>query len=231
MFKKALYDRNAYPLKTFYYHTMPLKMVEALKHLQAHFDVVIRGGLAYVIASEDRLYPLRDIDLALEMKQKEALLLEATSLCDEVYLNKNTFGDDVVTLFWAFGEEYYKLDILLVETLPTGRPVFIEIFQAEFKIMDLTDIFYNRICKIAEKDLRNYTDEKVMRHFQVVSKLNQYFIDNGKMNKEAVKKIGLKNWSEKMTESLEIMSAYLLSMQLEQYRTDLIKIVKMLKDE
>lgn len=221
MLTYQLYEKEKYPLLYFDVHEIPIELKVVMDKLHTKFPLVVRGGLAYVLNTSDTTYRLKDIDLAMDVRQKEEIYLEIQSDVDEIFLNKNTFGDDVLTLFWVQENGYYKIDILLVGKLPSAKRLYVKFMEKELYIMDLTTLWYNRICKIAEKVERGYTDEKVMLHYRVVRRLTANFLEKKHVNKKELQAIGKLLLQQKIEKSLTVLIDYLEEEQLRFYENQL----------
>lgn len=111
------YSSDDYTLKRFFMNEIPNEIRKVIRNLIDEADCILRGGMAYVCITEDMGYQLKDIDL-LGKSEKKELMLMLLGEADVVYLNKNSFAQDVISAFWREEDGYYKIDILLVEGLP-----------------------------------------------------------------------------------------------------------------
>lgn len=165
------YDSRQYPLKRYFYKEVPYYIEKVIMKLNSSELAVFRGGLAYIFLINKGDYLLKDLDmLALETNMNA--IIDMLSEADIVFVNKNTFGDNVVTAFWKAKEDYYKLDILLCNELPTVCKF--EYDNYERITVAASYIWRNRIEKIAEKELRKHDDKKTMNHYKVVRMLSEY---------------------------------------------------------
>ncbi|PWJ34687.1 hypothetical protein [Fibrobacter succinogenes] len=176
MFVCGQYQADKRPLKKFYFKDAPLFLINTIQRLMQNRICVVRGGVAYVIICNDNTYMLKDVDLLAYSSNVEKIK-SALSSADEVYLNKNTFGNPVLTAFWKVEAEYYKIDILLVSNLPKLQ---IRLFRGcYFKVVCASYLWANRISKIAEKKKRNHTDEKTINHYMVAKNLSIHLLKEG----------------------------------------------------
>lgn len=169
------YDSQQYPLKRFYCREIPREIEDVLMRLCHAELAVFRGGLAFVYLMNEREYLLKDLDmLALEVNTNNILM--TLSGAETVFVNKNTFGDNVITAFWKSENEYYKLDILLCREMPDlCRKVFDD---KEVTTVSASYIWRNRIEKIAEKEIRKHDDKKTLNHYKVVRTLSDYLTEH-----------------------------------------------------
>ena len=93
------YDSNNYSLKRFYEYEIPNVIREILLELSHKELAVFRGGLAFVILLKEKEYLLKDLDMIAYAENKDDILA-CLGDADVVYINKNTFGDTVITAFW-----------------------------------------------------------------------------------------------------------------------------------
>jgi hypothetical protein len=86
-----------------------------------------------------------------------------------IFRNKNTAGENVVTLFLG-GRDFYKIDILFREDLGVYHTFFVKGMESSLNVIDPFELLYHRICKIAEADIRGYGPDKVISHqFAIVT--------------------------------------------------------------
>lgn len=168
------YDANEYPLKRYYIAEIPNKIKDVLYELSFSRTAIVRGGLAYVLLLNESGYLLKDMDM-LALNDDKDRVIEILSVADSVYVNKNTFGDTVVTAFWNENNQYYKLDVLLGDNLP-------DVYEKEMedkyvRVVSPSYIWKNRIEKIAEKKKRNHDNNKTLNHYNVATKLSEYLIE------------------------------------------------------
>lgn len=181
MFVCGQYQADKRPLKKFYFKDAPLFLIDAIQRLVQDKICAVRGGVAYVIICNDNTYMLKDIDLLAYSSNVEKIKL-ALSSADEVYLNKNTFGNPVLTAFWKVEAEYYKIDVLLVSNLPKLQ---IRLFRGCcFKVVCASYLWANRISKITEKKKRNHSDEKTINHYKVAKNLSIHLLKEGSVVKK-----------------------------------------------
>jgi hypothetical protein len=178
MIKFSEYDSLSYPLYVNKLNDLPEYMIEFIMLLNDAFDIVIRGGMAYVAISKEHSYGLKDIDLAVAFEDKERLLSLLNKNGYKGYLNHNAFGKEVITIFWKCDERFNKVDILMVERLPDYRIKTLEGFNGKFKVMEPACLMIDRISKIAEWEKRNHNLEKTAKHIAVVIELSRLILND-----------------------------------------------------
>ena len=134
-----------------------------------------RGGLAFIYLLDEKEYILKDLDMVASPNNLEKIISYLND-SDIVYFNKNTFGDSVITAFWNTEEDYYKLDILLSEEMPSICVKNID--GKELHIVSPSYLWRNRIEKIAEKAIRKHDDKKTLNHYCVANALGQFLDKN-----------------------------------------------------
>ena len=92
------YDSNFYPLKRFYEPEIPNRVRKVLLELSQKELAVFRGGLAFVFLLNEKEYLLKDLDMLGYAENKDDILA-CLGDSDVIYVNKNTFGDNVITAF------------------------------------------------------------------------------------------------------------------------------------
>ena len=117
------YNSSNYPLMLFQWNDLPNYIVRVIEELNALNKVIIRGGLAYILLTKDFVYPLKDIDFIADYSSKRDII-KVLQVADIIYLNKNRFGDDVITAFWNIKDKYIKLDVLLCKNIPCIERIF-----------------------------------------------------------------------------------------------------------
>ena len=167
------YDSQNYPLKRFYYKELPQRINNVLLGLSYMELAVFRGGLAFVFLLNEHKYLLKDLDMLAHESKKESIL-DALREADIVYVNKNTFGNSVITAFWKDDTEYFKLDILLCSEFPSGCKKVSN--GKKVNVVSASYIWRNRIEKIAEKEIRKHDDKKTLNHYKVASELSKYLL-------------------------------------------------------
>lgn len=168
-FKKEQYLSKHFPLKKFYIDSIPQHLVQTLRAILL-FNVALRGGIAYVLHCDRKNYELKDID-ALGLEDDVNTLIETlSSTADEVFLNHNYAGENVLTAFWKSQEEYYKLDILFVKKIP--NTVLLAWKDISVKCVPIEFIWCDRIRKIAERNIRNHPPQKTLNHYEVIKDLS-----------------------------------------------------------
>lgn len=93
------YNGDNYQLTRFYENEIPGYIFKAIVQLVKNENVIIRGGLSYVLLFERENYILKDIDL-LALNGNVDKLVPYFYSADIVYINKNTHGECVITAFW-----------------------------------------------------------------------------------------------------------------------------------
>jgi len=109
--------------------------------------------LAYILLTKDFGYPLKDIDFIADYSSKRDII-KVLQVADIIYLNKNRFGDDVITAFWNIKDKYIKLDVLLCKNIPCIERIF---YHKEYLVMAPTPLLLNKLNKIIQKTFRNQT--------------------------------------------------------------------------
>lgn len=167
------YDSKKYPLKRFYITELPLEIKKVLYKLSQMNLAIFRGGLAYVLLLDVREYLLKDLDMLAFDNNKNGVL-ENLALADTVYVNKNIFGDSVITAFWQDNREYFKLDILLCSEMPRMCHKIVD--GRTLNVVSASYVWRNRIEKIAEKEIRKHDDKKTLNHLKVARELSHYLL-------------------------------------------------------
>ena len=168
------YNSSNYPLMLFQWNDLPNYIVRVIEELNALNKVIIRGGLAYILLTKDFVYPLKDIDFIADYSSKRDII-KVLQVADIIYLNKNRFGDDVITAFWNIKDKYIKLDVLLCKNLPCIERFF---YHKEYLVMAPTPLLLNKLNKIIQKTFRNHNDYKTYRHYLVAKNLVKYMLEN-----------------------------------------------------
>lgn len=204
------YDQNKYPLKRFYFSELPLEINDVLYKLNQMKLAIFRGGLAFVFLMNANNYLLKDLDMiALDIKKEN--ILDILVVADILYINKNTFGDFVLTAFWKDGKKYIKLDILLCNKLPSICEKNIN--GKKLSIVSISYIWRNRLEKIAEKNLRKHSDEKTLNHYKVANELSKYLLHH----KEEIFKVDIEVVSSKLLILKEVLSNLIVKNDLEDF--------------
>lgn len=173
------YDSTRYPLKRFYYREIPDEILDILLQLCQKELAVFRGGFAFVLLLNEIEYLLKDLDmLALDHNLDNLLVALSESEAENIFVNKNTFGDSVVTAFWKDKNEYYKVDILLCKELPDLCKKVVD--GNVVVTVSASYIWSNRIEKIAEKEIRNHDEQKTRNHYKVAKALGYYLLEHKK---------------------------------------------------
>jgi hypothetical protein len=213
------YDSNNYPLKKFYENELPDGIREILFELSQKKLAVFRGGLAFVFLLNEKNYLLKDLDM-IAYAERSNEIIGYLREADIVYINKNTFGDTVITAFWKTSDEYFKLDILLCTEMPSVCEKNIDGKQCY--VVTASYVWRNRIEKIAEKEIRMHDDKKTLNHFNVVKKLSQYLQENND-DIHAEDCIVVK---EKLPEVQAVLSKLILNAELEQFMMQQLELVR-----
>lgn len=204
------YDSNEYTLKRFYEYELPLNIKDVMLKLNQDKLAAFRGGLAFVYLLDERGYLLKDLDMVAYPHCLEKIL-EYLEDSDIVYVNKNTFGDSVITAFWRNLDDYYKLDILLCEEMPSLCEKNID--EKVLRIVAPSYLWRNRIEKIAEKETRKHDGKKTLNHFYVASELSQYLYKN--RNELEEKDINIVRI--KLHDAQNVLSKLLTKMEVEEF--------------
>jgi hypothetical protein len=168
------YSSDDYTLKRFFMNEIPNEIRKVIRNLIDEADCILRGGMAYVCITEDMGYQLKDIDL-LGKSEKKELMLMLLGEADVVYLNKNSFAQDVISAFWREEDGYYKIDILLVEGLPEYS--FCEYDGFLYKTVSAEYIWKNRIEKIVQRNIRKHSIDKTINHYRVAKNVSIYLLE------------------------------------------------------
>ena len=147
---------------------------------------------------------------------------------DEVFYNKNTFGDNVLTLFWKDRDAYFKLDILLVDKMPNYITVEFELANIKIKVMSAAELWFNRICKIAEKACRKHSNEKTLNHYTVVMIAAQFLLNQDKEDILFINEIGIEKVQEKLSNSIIVLSELLNFYELTEYKNINFRVIERL---
>lgn len=174
------YDSNKYQLKRFYINDVPSYILNIIKELSYKKLAIIRGGMSFIFLLSKNDYMLKDIDMIAYYKNQNDILKILSNNSEIIYVNKNSFGNTVITSFWKCSyfhlDEYYKLDILLTEDIID----YDECIWNGNKYYCITKqyLLTDRISKIREKFQRNHDDNKTKNHFYVSYYLSEYMIKN-----------------------------------------------------
>lgn len=213
MSKKVIYgqyDATEYPLKKFYYKEIPKEIKYSMFELNESELAVFRGGLAYIFLLDKKEYLLKDLDMiALESNLNKILQLLKNQ--DVIYVNHNTFGASVITVFWKSKNDYYKLDILLCKQLPELCRKTYE--DKKITIISLSYLWKNRIEKIAQKEQRNHNDKKTLNHYTVVKTISTYLIEH----KDEVSRLDAKIVEDNLEMVKKVLSLLIDEKELENF--------------
>ena len=106
------------------------------------------------------------------------ILVEA----EVIYVNKNSFNEKVITAFWKFQNEYFKLDILMNQKVEKIEKCNWN--KKDFFTIDASFLWMNRMSKIAEKIQRKHNDQKTINHYETVKYMCKNILNNNiKLNK------------------------------------------------
>lgn len=167
---KGQYDCMAYPLNRYIISEIPTYIWRLLLDTQQKEPTVIRGGLAYVLLSNDMGYTLKDIDLLCKESESERMLEIFSKSADVIYINKNTFQESVITAFWLdCNGTYYKIDTLLIKEMPSFN--IVEWNDDTLSVIDIVELWYDRIKKISQNKLRRHNREKTVNHINVLENI------------------------------------------------------------
>lgn len=171
------YQAENYPLQDFKIESIPDQILRSIMELSVGTGALIRGGLCYYLHTHDESYLLKDIDMiGLVSIQEQALnILHKSS--KEIYINHNHAMKTVITAFWPNDNKFFKLDLLLLEE----NPGCIEIRRGDKNMMcaPLDYILFDRLSKIAERDIRAHSIQKTLNHYKVVNKITDHMLQSG----------------------------------------------------
>lgn len=170
------YLAEKYPLNEFSIENIPDQISHSIAELSARTGALIRGGLCYYLYTHDDSYLLKDIDMiALVAIQEQALhILHKSS--NEIYVNHNHAMKTVITAFWPIEKQYFKLDLLLSEKIPSS--VEIQWNNKNMRCVPLDYILVDRLSKIAEREIRAHSIKKTLNHYSVVNKIADYMLQS-----------------------------------------------------
>lgn len=163
---KGQYTGENYPLTRFYENEIPDYIITMILQLTKIEDVIIRGGLSYVLLFGKTNYILKDIDL-LGLNGNVEKLVPYFYSADVVYINKNTHGECVLTGFWKKKDTYYKVDILM-DCHIDGVEVC-SWRENQCKTITKSFLWMDRLRKIAERHQRHHSKEKTLNHYCVAN--------------------------------------------------------------
>lgn len=213
------YDSNEYSLKRFYVSELPDTIHEVMMKLNQDKLAVFRGGLAFVYLLDEKEYLLKDLDMVSSPYDLEKILPYLKD-SDIVYVNKNTFGDSVITAFWNQEDDYYKLDILLSEEMPS---ICVKnIGGKELHIVAPSYLWRNRIEKIAEKTIRKHDDKKTLNHYCVASALGQFL----NINRIELEEKNVNVVRNKLLDVQEVLSKLLSKEELDEFMQLHLELVR-----
>ena len=213
------YDSNFYSLKRFYEHELPNEIREIHLELSQKELAVFGGGLAFVFLLNETDYLLKDLDMIAYVEKMDDILV-CLKKVDVVFINKNTFGDTVITAFWKSNNEYFKLDVLLCNKMPNICEK--DIYGKKCYVVTASYVWRNRIEKIAEREIRMHDDKKTLNHYMVARKLSQYLVENkGIIHEEDCIAVEMK-----LPEVQEVLSKLVVLSELEQFMNLQFELVK-----
>lgn len=213
------YDSNEYILKRFYEYELPLRIKDVVMKLNQNKLAAFRGGLAVVYLMDESEYLLKDLDMVAHINNLNKILA-CLENSDVVYVNKNTFGDYVITVFWKTFDDYYKLDILLCEEMPNVCEKNID--GKILYVVAPSYLWRNRIEKIADKEIRRHDNKKTLNHFHVASKLGRYLYKNRNEIEEKDTYIV----KLRLHDVQDVLSKLLTKMELEEFIKLQLKLVR-----
>ena len=178
MYFEKQYSPSDYPVQKVLCNQVPKHIICAFVNLFKKESVLLRGGFAYVIYSGNEKYVLKDFDMLAKIEDKCALITILQNSAKDVYLNQNKFGNFVITAFWEHNHLFFKLDILLQDELVDCNKVM----WHEILVPCVSEeyLWYNSICKIAEKSVRLHDDEKTRKHIQMSLDMADIILRNKK---------------------------------------------------
>lgn len=167
---KGQYDCTAYPLKRYTITEIPMYIWKILLGTQEKSNAVIRGGLAYILLSNDMNYILKDIDLLCKESEAERIVENFSVSADVVYINKNTFQESVITAFFSDHHgTYYKIDILMLKEMPSLNTVKWNVYT--LSVIGIVELWCDRVKKISQNKLRRHSREKTLNHINVLENI------------------------------------------------------------
>ena len=169
------YASADYPLKHFFYNEIPEKIKNILMKLCESKLAVFRGGIAFVYLLSKTDYELKDLDMLATNDNCDAII-DVLKESDIVYVNKNSFGETVVTAFWKYDNEFFKLDVLINNELPRLTKIVYE--TNTIYTVSASYIWRNRIEKIAEKEKRCHDERKTKNHYCVAMAISNALKEN-----------------------------------------------------
>lgn len=167
------YNGDNYQLTRFYENEIPGYIFKAIVQLVKNENVIIRGGLSYVLLFERENYILKDIDL-LALNGNVDKLVPYFYSADIVYINKNTHGECVITAFWKNQDTYYKVDILMNSQIEGEETCFWR--GNKCKTITKSFLWMDRMRKIAERKQRHHSKEKTLNHYWVAKYICEYML-------------------------------------------------------
>lgn len=167
------YNGDNYQLTRFYENEIPGYIFKAILQLVKNENVIIRGGLSYVLLFERENYILKDIDL-LALNGNVDKLVTYFYSADIVYINKNTHGECVITAFWKNQDTYYKVDILMNSQIEGEETCFWR--GNKCKTITKSFLWMDRMRKIAERKQRHHPKEKTLNHYLVAKYICEYML-------------------------------------------------------
>lgn len=212
------YNATEFPLKHFCYREIPEHIGNQLFDLNRNRLAYFRGGLSYIFLTGNEEYQLKDFDMFSLAKNRNAIF-DSLNDADVIFVNRNTFGETVVTAFWRVSTEFYKLDILLTKEL-------LPLTEVDFKgrsilTVSVQYIWKNRLEKIAEKKIRNHDDKKTLNHYKVAFDLTDYII----RDKIDVSKRDIENIKTRRSEIESTLKLLIASEQLQEFMSRLDEVL------
>ena len=178
------YDEKKYPLKRYYANEIPPKIMKCIWKLSNTKNAIVRGGLAFIFLFKKNDYKLKDIDM-LSSIDNEKVFIKILNEPEVIYINKNTFNEKVITVFWKSKNEYFKLDILMNQKI--NNITNCNWNNKEYFTIDVSFLWMNRMCKIAEKIQRKHNDQKTINHYEIVKYMCENMLNNNmKLNSEDI---------------------------------------------
>ncbi len=171
------YAATDYILAPFILEDLPAPIAKVIEFLNPEYDYCIRGGAAYLLLT-GRSEVLTDLDILAPLKQRDYLIESIAWLAQEAFLNKNTSNQDVLTLFWSAGCDYYKIDILFSDSLPDTEQRTLHIAGKKFSVPVVTGpwLWATKLQKVGRLQSGKTLSPKSCRHAQVVVDLGEWLL-------------------------------------------------------
>jgi hypothetical protein len=92
--------------------------------------------------------------------------------------------------------------------------------------MDPADLWFNKLCKIAEKEVRGHTKDKTLNHLKTILAISKYLLKNKAANTYLFKEIGMEKLSSKISESEAVLKELIPSEELKEYSNTINEITR-----